>query len=122
MAVLQLPPAKGDASFNTLYDEHGKPVDQTWKTRRTQVLLEAFQKSGPRILLVELFPFGRRQMRFELLPLLEAARERSPRPLVVCSVRDVLQPTAAREEQALERFERYFDQLLVHGDPAVVPF
>jgi len=120
--VLQLPPAKSDASFQTLYDEHGTPVDDAWKARRARLLLEAFQNTKPDVLLVELFPFGRRQMRFELLPLLEAARERSPRPLVVCSVRDVLQPNAAREEQALERFERYFDQLLVHGDPDVVPF
>jgi predicted glycosyltransferase len=120
--VLQLPAAKSDASFKTLYDEHGKPVDDAWKARRAQFLLEAFQKANPAVLLVELFPFGRRQMRFELLPLLDAANERSPRPLVVCSVRDLLQPNAAREDEALERFERYFDKLLVHGDPHVVRF
>ena len=36
--------------------------------------------SGPRpdVLLIELFPFGRRQMRFELLPLLEAAASTKP--------------------------------------------
>jgi len=120
--VLQLPPAKSDASFKTLYDEHGRPVDEAWKKRRTGVLLEAFEKAKPDGLLIELFPFGRRQMRFELLPLLEAAKERRPRPLVVCSVRDLLQPNAAREDEALERFERYFDRLLVHGDPTVARF
>jgi predicted glycosyltransferase len=120
--VLQLPPAKCDASFKVLYDEHGKPVDEGWKKRRTAVLLEAFEKAKPDVLLIELFPFGRRQMRFELLPLLDAAKHRSPRPLVVCSVRDLLQPNAAREDEALERFERYFDQLLVHGDPRVASF
>lgn len=120
--VLQLPPAKSDASFKALYDEHGKPLDDAWKARRTRFLVEAFQKTNPRILLVELFPFGRRQMRFELLPLLEAARQRDPPPLVVCSVRDLLQPNAAREDEALERFERYFDKLLVHGDPGVASF
>jgi predicted glycosyltransferase len=71
---------------------------------------------------VELFPFGRRQMRFELLPLLEAAHQEKPRPLVVCSVRDLIQPKPAREAEALERFERYFDRLLVHGDPRLAPF
>jgi predicted glycosyltransferase len=73
-------------------------------------------------LLIELFPFGRRQMRFELLPLLEDAQQRNPRPLVACSVRDLLQPNPAREAEALERFERYFDRLLVHGDPRVARF
>lgn len=124
--VLQLPPAKSDASFKMLYDEHGKPVDDAWKARRAQLLVGAFQKTNPGVLLVELFPFGRRQMRFELLPLLDAAKQTSPRPLVVCSVRDLLQPNAApnaaREDEALERFERHFDKLLVHGDPGVASF
>jgi predicted glycosyltransferase len=122
IAVLQLPAAKSDASFRTLYDEHGKPVDDAWKARRRDFLVKAFHSAFPDVLVVELFPFGRRQMRFELLPLLDAARQRSPRPLVVCSVRDLLQPNAAREDEALERFERYFDKLLVHGDPGVASF
>jgi predicted glycosyltransferase len=116
--VLQLPPARSDASFKYLLDEHGRPLDDAWKKRRTVALLDAYHGSKPDILLVELFPFGRRQMRFELVPLLEEARSL----LVVCSVRDLLQPNPAREEEALERFERYFDRLLVHGDPRVATF
>jgi predicted glycosyltransferase len=122
IAVLQLPPASSDASFKTLFDERGKPVDDAWKTRRRNALLKAFEDASPDVLLVELFPFGRRQMRFELLPLLEAAHQKNPRPLVVCSVRDLLQSNPAREEEAAERFERYFDRLLVHGDPRVATF
>ena len=34
-------------------------------------------------------------------------------------MRDLLQPNPAREAEALERVERYFDRLLVHGDPRV---
>jgi len=119
--VLQLPPVSSP-DFKQLLDENGKPVDDAWKTRRRDALLGAFQQFLPEILLIELFPFGRRQMRFELLPLLEAAHQARPRPLVVCSVRDLIQPNPAREEEGLERFERYFDRLLVHGDPAVAPF
>jgi len=55
-------------------------------------------------------------MRFELLPLLESVHQET---LVVSSVRDLLQPNPAREAQALQRFERYFDRLLVHADPRV---
>jgi predicted glycosyltransferase len=64
-------------------------------------------------------------MRFELLPLLEAARARSPRPWIISSVRDVLgggQTDPARADQMLATFDRYFDHLLVHGDGALVPF
>ena len=121
IAVLQLPSASSP-DFRQLLDERGKPVDEAWKERRTRALLKAFQESKSDVLLIELFPFGRRQMRFELIPLLDAASAAPRRPLVVCSVRDLLQPSPAREEEALERFERYFDRLLVHGDPRIAGF
>jgi predicted glycosyltransferase len=120
--VLQLPPASSDSSFKNLFDEYGKPVDDAWKSRRTAALLRAYDASKADVLLIELFPFGRRQMRFELIPLLEAANARPRRPLVVCSVRDLIQSNPAREDEMLERFERYFDRLLVHGDPRVATF
>jgi predicted glycosyltransferase len=120
IAVLQLPPAMSDAGFKQLLDEHGKPVDDAWKRRRREALLAAYAAAAPEVLLVELFPFGRRQMRFELLPLLETAK--AANPLIVCSVRDLIQPRPAREAEMLECFEHFFDRLLVHGDPRVAPF
>ena len=115
--VLQLPPASSP-DFKQLVDENGRPVDDAWKARRREALLNAFEGISPDALLIELFPFGRRQLHFELIPLLEKAEAK----LVVCSVRDLLQPNPAREDEALERFERYFDRLLVHGDPRFIPF
>jgi predicted glycosyltransferase len=122
--VLQLPPASSDAGFRTLVDERGQPVDDAWKARRRDALLAAWQASAADVLMIELFPFGRRQMRFELLPLLEAARERpgGKRPLIVCSARDLIQWRPTREPEMLDAFQRYFDRLLVHGDPAVARF
>ena len=124
--VLQLPPASSDAAFKHLLDERGEPVDDAWKARRRDVLLKAWLRSDDDVLMIELFPFGRRQMRFELIPLLEAARSprqgRSRRPLVVCSARDLIQWRPTREQEMLECFERYFDRLLVHGDPAIASF
>ena len=127
--VLQLP-AASSPDFKTLLGEHGRPVDDAWKERRRAALLGAFRASSPDVLVVELFPFGRRQMAFELIPLLEEAkkvsgpffRKKGRTPLIVCSVRDLLQPNPAREDEALERFERYFDRLLVHGDPRIARF
>jgi predicted glycosyltransferase len=116
--VLQLPPASS-ADLKQLLDEHGKPVDEAWKARRRDALLDAFRRCAPDVLLVELFPFGRRQLRFELLPLLDSAKGKA---LIVCSVRDLLQPRPAREAEVLECFEHYFDRLLVHGDPRVAGF
>ena len=115
--VLQLPPASSP-DFKQLLDEHGRPVDDEWRSRRRDALLAAFERSRADLLLIELFPFGRRQMRFELLPLLEAAQDR----LVVCSVRDLLQPRPQREAEAVNYVERYFDHVLVHGDPTLAAF
>jgi predicted glycosyltransferase len=70
-----------------------------------------------------MFPFGRRQMRFELLPLIEAVKASRPRPALVGSVRDILvrPPTPARLAEMLG-WAADFDRFLVHGDPDLVPF
>lgn len=123
---VQLPPAgAADLSFKQLVDPCGNTVDAHWKQARSVLLLEAWQACQPHVLVLELFPFGRRQMRFELLPLLEAASRSSRRPVIVSSVRDVLgggQGDPARQDGMLALFERYFDHVLVHGDPALIPF
>ena len=121
--LLQLPPASAaDASFRMLVDERGQEVDQAWKAQRRQRLVSAFEEAKPDCLLIELFPFGRRQMRFELLPLLEAASAAKPRPLIACSVRDLLQAKPQREAEVLALVERFFDRILVHGDPRLAGF
>ncbi len=124
--VVQLPPAgTADLSFKSLIDQSGNAVDAQWKQRRCDLLLAAWRRADPHVVVIELFPFGRRQMRFELLPLLDAAIVATHRPVIVSSVRDVLgggQGDPARQEQMLALFEQYFDQLLVHGDPALIPF
>ena len=120
--VLQLPPASSDAAFKQLVDDRGQPVDHAWKARRRDALLAAWRASNADVLMIELFPFGRRQMRFELLPLLEEARSAARRPLIVCSARDLIQWRPTREPEMLDTFQRYFDRLLVHGDPAVASF
>ena len=123
--VVQLPPvATADLGFRRLVDADGREVDEAWRARRAAELRAAWDASGADALVVELFPFGRRQMRFELLPMLEAACARRPRPLVVSSVRDLLggRGTPERQAEAMGWVERYFDRILVHSDPTVVPF
>ena len=117
--LVQLPAmSAADVSFKNLVDEAGKPIGEQWKRKRATKLLEAWRAAKADVLIVELFPFGRRQLRFELLPLLEAAGD----ALVVCSVRDLLQSRPAREAEAVGLVDQYFDRVLVHGDPGVAPF
>ncbi len=121
---VQLPPVRArDATFSELVDPQGQPVGAAWRTARQAAVGACLDRFAPDCLITELFPFGRRKFAFELLPLLEAARARPQRPLVLASVRDVLVPPAdpARMADMLAWAERYYDRILVHGDERFLP-
>lgn len=122
--VHYLPPVRaGLEVFNRLEDGDGNPVDDAYRDRRRDLLLDLFERVRPDVVVTEAFPFGRRQMRFELLPLMEAAKARASGPaIVVASVRDILQENAKpeRDLEVVDIIDRYFDHVLVHGDPDFV--
>ncbi len=123
--VFQLPSLKsGAGGFHDLVGGDDRPVDDAWKARRRDHLLNLSHQRRYDALIIEAFPFGRRQMRFELLPLLAAARARTPRPLTICSVRDIVQAKRdpAHIAETAELTETSFDHVLVHGDLAFVRF
>jgi predicted glycosyltransferase len=98
-------------------------VERAQQVRREQILA-AFEQLQPAAIVVELFPFGRKKFAPELLPLLERARQPgSRRPLVICSLRDILvgRPGDQRshDERAVNWANTYFDAVLVHADPRV---
>ncbi|CAN7576505.1 glycosyltransferase family protein [Ensifer adhaerens] len=116
-----LPPVlAGDKGFSGLADGEGNPVSEAFKQERRDLLIEAFLACKPDIVIFEAFPFGRRQMRFELMPLLEVIEKQEPRPLVAASLRDILQERTkpGRAEETLDVVRAHFDLVLVHGDPA----
>jgi predicted glycosyltransferase len=120
----QLPPVRArDEGLRELSRLDGTPLDEAFKAERTRALLELFRAEQPDVLITEQFPFGRTQLRFELLPLLQAARERGPRPLIVSSVRDVVRRSVSpqRVQETLELL-RSFDTVLIHGDPKMIGF
>lgn len=122
---VQLPPARAkDASFKILLDETGAQITDDWRAMRIARLQAVFDGFAPDALLTELFPFGRRPMRFELLPLLANIQKRQPRPLVFCSVRDILvdRTKPERDLDSIVWLQDYYDYALIHGDPDVVPF
>ena len=112
-----------DATFSTLVDTAGRPIDDAFRDRRAARLLQEFAAIRPQALLIEMFPFGRGQFKFELLPLLEEAWARPARPCIVSSVRDVLVRKAdpRRNEAIIGLARRFFDHVLVHGDPNLIP-
>ncbi|MDA0260931.1 MAG: glycosyltransferase [Proteobacteria bacterium] len=118
----QLPPLHATADFTDLLDENCHTIDAPFKASRRDLLLNIWQEFRPDVLITELFPFGRRQMRFELLPLLEAALSSTQPPVVLASIRDILQQNRKpqRVREALAWFDHYYRGVLVHADPDVV--
>lgn len=121
---VQLPPVRTvGTDFRTLLGEDFEPVDTAHLERRGTLLIDTLKTVRPDILITELFPFGRRVLADEFSALLDAARGMHPRPLVLCSIRDILVPSskASRVAETHERVLRDYDGVLVHGDPGLVP-
>jgi len=121
--LVQLPPVRAaDATFSQLVDPRGRDIDDAWREERRKALLAALREINPDVLLIESFPFGRWQFRFELVPLLQAARAGGV--AVAASVRDILveKNKPGRQEKIVAVLHEYFNAVLVHGDESLVPF
>ncbi len=120
--VHQLEPVcSADLYFSAVVDSQGKPVTRQLQQRRSKQLLDIFHDLKPKVLVTELFPFGRRRFRFELLPLLEVAKTQGTG--VVCSVRDSIQRrTADREAETVQFLRGYYQRVLIHGVNDFLPF
>ena len=119
----QVPPVRSlDGDFKTLVDENNNEITNLWRDKRRKLLLGLFEKIQPQILLTELFPFGRRQFRFELIPLLTKAKDAKSCSQVVCSMRDILvtKPRHDRNLEIVETLENFYQKILVHGDRKVI--
>lgn len=121
--LVDLAPVKArDAGFRDFLGPDGAPLDDALRAERREALLHIFAARRPGALLIEAFPFGRRAFRFELDPLLAAARSRTPRPLILSSIRDILvaPQDEARRRDIVRRVNEEFDAVLVHADPGLV--
>jgi predicted glycosyltransferase len=121
-SVIQLDPVKvNPEGMGTLLAADGGPFGPERQAARRDALLALLAELRPDVLLIEAYPFGRRQMRFELVPLLEAARKTGVR-LVAASIRDILQESRKpeRQQETIEALRSWFDLVLVHGDPEFV--
>ncbi|MFK7994088.1 MAG: glycosyltransferase family protein [Granulosicoccus sp.] len=118
---IELPPmAVSGSDFRTLVDAAHKPIDDIFRQKRCNRLLDTYRAFKPDIVLLEAFPFGRRQVRFELLPLIHAIENTAPRPVLLASIRDILQMRVkpGRDAETARLVNNHFDRVLVHGDPA----
>jgi len=122
--IVQLAPVRVEGEdFSRLVDGDGVALDLAFKSRRRDALLALFERVRPEVVVIEMFPFGRRAFHFELIPLLGAAWTASPRPAVLVSVRDILtRRRPGRTEEAAKIVRALADAVLVHADPRIVRF
>ncbi len=121
--VCQLPPLKaGPGGFRDLRDGEGRKATPAYLEARRDRLWHVLAQTRPHILVIESFPFARWPLAFELEPFIEAARRLRPRPLLVSSIRDILEPSTkpGRAARVCALVETAFDAVLVHGDPTLV--
>lgn len=95
-------------------------VDEILAMRRDMICRDA-ARLRPALLVVELYPFGRKKFEVEIMPLME--RVRSDGGKIACSVRDILVTErldqARHDERAAERLNSHFDLVIIHADPAL---
>jgi len=122
--VEQLPPVRSDGvDFSVLLDEKGHKASALYMRERQKSLLEILGRMDPDVLITELFPFGRRILKDEFSALLDAANAQTNRPLIACSIRDILAPPSKPAKAALaDAFvAKSYDAVLVHADPDLTP-
>jgi predicted glycosyltransferase len=85
--------------------------------------VETLRRTRPDVAITELFPFGRRALAEEFEAGLAALKDVPRPPLVFASVRDVLAPPSSEKKALRTRtmLDRFYDGVLVHSDPAVIP-
>ncbi|MDW4499710.1 glycosyltransferase [Sulfitobacter sp. D35] len=122
--LVQLPPLRSDGvDFSRLLDGNDNPADDALFRSRADQMIDTLRRTDPQVLITELFPFGRRNLRQEFTALLEAADDLEARPLILCSIRDILAPPSkpSRADWTEALVARHYDAVLVHSDPTVTP-
>jgi predicted glycosyltransferase len=119
--IIDLPPLGMDDGHTVVSRDAKHDVAQAQAQRRA-LIAAAVAEHRPAVLLVELFPFGRKKFAGEILPMIrQARRQPGGAAKVVCSLRDILVDARPDQQHHDDRArwltDRYFDAVLVHADP-----
>jgi predicted glycosyltransferase len=116
--IVELPALAQNEAGGLFAVDSSRSVDDV-RRERVERLIGLYRRLRPDVVVIELFPFGRRKFQAELLALLAETRN-EPRPIVASSVRDLLVDRADRQkhdDRARDTCAAYFDLVLVHADP-----
>jgi predicted glycosyltransferase len=124
--VIHLPPVELSLDNQLLSSDRRRSLARTMELRGRR-MLEVFEQLQPEVVMTELYPFGRMSFSSEVLPLLEAARAvKRNRPLVICSLRDVMEQSHSAQQElnaiACVVCNHLYDAALIHADPRLARF
>ncbi|MEM7318251.1 MAG: glycosyltransferase [Pseudomonadota bacterium] len=120
--LVTIPALRSDGTnFTRLMTETRLAADAAFLSNRQRTVLQILSDYAPDVLITELFPFGRRVLKSEFQALLQAAFDMASRPLVLCSIRDILAPPSkpSKSNETVRLVQRFYDGVLVHSDPQV---
>jgi predicted glycosyltransferase len=102
--------------------EADRPAGAADLAAREAALAELVRRTAPKVLVTEMYPFGRRKLRGEFEAAIAAARALDRPAALVASVRDVLTDKPAEKTAWMAEAAAPFARVLVHGDPDLIPF
>ena len=121
---VKLPGLMMDKNFTGLYSVDPQKSVEDVKLERQKQLLDLVKNENPDFFLIELYPFGRRAFKFELIPVLNFIKDnRRMNCKVVCSMRDILverKNSLKYESGVIDALNNWFDAVLVHSDPQLI--
>ena len=123
--VINLPPLGIDDTNQLVSHDKRISVERALE-RRKKMIRTCFDNLHPAVVMLELFPFGRKRFAVELRPLLEMAHSHESRSLIVCSLRDIFgsqRPLQQKyDDRAAMLANQFLDLILVHSDPTFAHF
>lgn len=117
-------PALGMDDGHTVISRDARHNVAEARAQRRALIESAVRVHRPAVVLVELFPFGRKKFAAEILAMIRLARRQPGAPArIACSLRDILVDARPDQQHHDDRArwltDRYFDVVLVHADPAL---
>lgn len=123
--VINLPPLGIDETNQLVSHDKRISVERALD-RRKKMMRTCFDNLRPAVVVLELFPFGRKKFAVELRPLLEAAHSVDRRSFIVCSLRDIFGSRTVNQQKYDDRAallaNEFLDLVLVHSDPSFAHF
>ncbi len=125
--LIDLPALGMDDGHTLVSRDNTRPDVVAAQVQRRALIEAAIAQHRPAVLLVELFPFGRKKFAGEVLSMIRQVRRQGCGPggaqaQVVCSLRDILVDARPdqrhHDDRARWLTDRYFDAVVVHADPA----